>query len=458
VLPFVDMSQGHDQEYFSDGISEELLNLLSQVPQLRVIARTSSFSFKGRSADAAQIAHALQVAHLLEGSVRKSGDTLRITVQLVRASDSSHLWSQTYDRRLTDVFKVQDEIAAAVVSELKIKLLGAAPRSREVDPGAYTLYLEALEIGRKGSADALEQSNRLYQQALAIDSNYAAAWEGLAGNYCEQVQAWQRPPAEGFRMAREATAKALQLDPEFAPAHARLGWLALYEDRDLAAAAGHLERALTMAPTDPGIIEGAGNLVRRLGRLDQALALNRYLVSRDPLNPSAHDYLAATYMDSGRWDDAIAELRTVLALSPGYLAMHALIGEMLLHKGDARGALAEMEKEPDENSRLVGLVMAYAALGRKAESDAALAELIRKYEQTSAYNIAFVLAFRRENDRAFEWLDKAVRYHDPSVGSIAGYPMFGRLESDPRWLPFLRSIGVAPEQLAAVQFDVKIPQ
>ena len=177
------MSADKEQEYFADGISEELLNLLAQVPELRVIARTSSFSFKGKEVDIAEIARRLNVANVLEGSVRKSGDTLRITAQLVRASDSSHLWSQTYDRPMTDVFEVQDEIAAAVVEELKIKLLGATPKAKTTDPRAYALFLKAREISRQYTAGALEQSIALYKESLAIDPLYAPAWDGLAIAY-----------------------------------------------------------------------------------------------------------------------------------------------------------------------------------------------------------------------------------------------------------------------------------
>ena len=221
------MSADKEQEYFADGISEELLNLLAQVPELRVIARTSSFSFKGKEVDIAEIARKLNVANVLEGSVRKSGDTLRITAQLVRASDSSHLWSQTYDRQMTDVFKVQDEIAAAVVEELKIKLLGATPKAKTTDPRAYALFLKAREISRQYTAGALEQSIALYKESLAIDPLYAPAWDGLAIVYETQVDTDLRLADEGIRLALEATTQALALDPNYAPSHASLAWIAL---------------------------------------------------------------------------------------------------------------------------------------------------------------------------------------------------------------------------------------
>ena len=198
MLPFVNMSADKEQEYFADGISEELLNLLAQVPELRVIARTSSFSFKGKDVDIAEIARRLNVANVLEGSVRKSGDTLRITAQLVRASDSSHLWSQTYDRQMTDVFKVQDEIAAAVVDELKIKLLGEAPKAKVTDPKAYALFLQARELGRQGTPEAARAIDRAVQAGARNRSNVRGAWVGLADDYLNAGRLWPASDRRGL--------------------------------------------------------------------------------------------------------------------------------------------------------------------------------------------------------------------------------------------------------------------
>jgi len=458
VLPFVNMSADKDQEYFADGISEELLNLLAQVPQLRVIARTSSFSFKGKEVDIAEIAQKLNVANVLEGSVRKSGDTLRITAQLIRTSDSSHLWSQTYDRPLDNIFAVQDEIAAAVVAQLKLKLLGAAPKVKAADPKAYALYLQARQLGRLGTADGNEQSIALLQQALAIDPGYAAPWNGLARNYISQAILGLRSIEDGVRLARAAVDKALALDPNFAPAHVILGWIAMSYDGDLAAAARHYERALALEPTNTDIIRSAALLLATLGRLDTAMALTEYMVARDSVNPIGHGSLGNLRLHAGRLDEAIASYRNVLSLSPSFGGAQSQIGLALLLKGDSPGALAAMQKESSEMWRMIDLPMAWHALGKKAESDAALAELIRKHEKDSAYNIAYVLAYRGETDRAFEWLDKAVAYKDLGLSEIMVEPLLINLHEDPRWLPFLRKIGKAPEQLAAIKFDVKLSQ
>ena len=457
VLPFVDMSQAHDQEYFSDGISEELLNLLAQVPQLRVIARTSSFSFKGKEVDVATIAKTLSVANVLEGSVRKSGDKLRITAQLIRASDSSHLWSQTYDRQMTDVFKVQDEIAAAVVDELKIKLLAAAPTSKVTNPNAYALFLQARQIERRYSAEAFTQSIALYQQALALDPIYAPAWVGLAGMYVNQGNEGLRSADTALQLARSAINRALEIDPEYAPAHALLGWIAAFFDHDMVEAAQRVKRALALEPDNLEIIDCAAEVGRRLGRMDEVISIGKYQISRDPVNAFGHFDLGLAYRYSGRLNEAIAELRTVLKLQPDYVYARTAIGEALLMQGETNAALTEILQEADENSRLYGLAVAYYAAGRQAEADAALTQLIQKYGTTAASNIASIFAYRGEADRAFEWLDKAVRYHDPSVGSIAYDPMLAKIHDDPRWSRLLRRLGIAPEQLSAIGFDVKLP-
>ena len=255
--------RGKDQEYFSDGIAEELLNLLAKIPQLRVISRSSAFSYKGKDLKLPQVAEELNVAHILEGSVRKAGNQVRITAQLIEARSDTHLWSETYDRSLDNIFAVQDEIAAAVVAQLKLKLLGAAPKAKPTDPKAYALYLQARQLGRQYTPEGFERAIALYQQALAIDPNDAAAWDGLAAIYGTQAAMGLRPIDEGHRLARDAVAKALAIDPDYAPAHATLGGIAQEYDGDLAAAARHLERALALEPNNTGIIGNAAVLARR---------------------------------------------------------------------------------------------------------------------------------------------------------------------------------------------------
>jgi TolB-like protein/Tfp pilus assembly protein PilF len=458
VLPFLNMSSDQEQEYFSDGLSEELLNLLAKIPELQVAARTSSFSFKGQNLEIQEIAKRLKVAHVLEGSVRKSGNRVRITAQLIQAEDGYHLWSETYDRTLDDIFAIQDEIAAEVVAQLKITLLGEAPKVQKTDPEAYALSLQARHFSRQSTVESYKHAIELFERALAIAPNYAAAWTGLGEVYETQARIGLRPVDEGYRLARESADKALAIAPECAPTHALLGHIASNHDNDLVAAARYAERALELEPVNPDILIGASRLFRFLGRLDQGTALLEYVVARDPVNPIGHFYLGVNYFYGGRPDEAIASFRTTLSLSPGYVNAQATIGEALLFKGKPDAALTAIQQEPEEVWRLIGLSMAYHALGQTAESDAALAELIEKHEQQSAYNIAYVLAFRGEADRAFEWLDKAVAFSDTGLAAIATQPEFANIKTDPRWLPFLESIGESPEQLDAIDFNVTLPE
>lgn len=458
VLPFVNMSDEASNEYFSDGVSEELLNLLTKIPKLRVTSRSSAFSFKGQNLGISEIAKRLNVAHVLEGSVRRAGSRARITAQLVEATSDTHLWSQTYDRTLDDIFAIQDEIAADVVAQLKVTLLGAARTTRETTPEAYALFLRARHLRRLYTVEHFEKGLALLQEALALDPEYAAAWEELGSTYVNQAQLALRPIDEGFRLAREATNKALALDPEFAPAHAGLGWIAAQHDGDLATAARHFERALELEPANPDIIGCAAMLVQVLGRLDEEIAIREFRVRRDPVNPSAHSALGTACFYAGRLDEAIASFRSELMLTPNAWGTQSRLGGALLLRGDHQAALEAVEQEPSEVYRLLGLVEVHHALGHPTESDAALREVIEKYERGWACNIASALAYRGEADRAFAFLDKAVEYCDSGLPEIAVDNGFANLHADPRWLPFLHRLGKAPEQLAAIKFKVTLPE
>jgi TolB-like protein/Flp pilus assembly protein TadD len=456
VLPFVDMSQAKDEEFFSDGISEELLNVLSKVPQLQVAARTSSFSFKGKQIEILEIARKLHVANVLEGSVRKSGDQLRITAQLIRATEGYHLWSETYDRKLDDIFKIQDEIASEVVKHLKVTLLGAKPTVRETDPKAYALYLQARQLVRQRTPEALTQSNALFRQVLEIDPRYAPAWHGLGTNFIGEASLGLLPSSEGDACGREAYEKALAIDPNYALAHSGLGWIA-NNNNDLVKAAKHYERAFALDPSNLNVLSNIALFLKYLGRLQEALVLNDAIVRRDPVDVTSLYDLGRVQLFTGQFDAAITSFRSGLSLSPGFGNGHCQMGVAMLLKGDPPAALAEIEQEKSEAWRLIGLPMAYHALGDKTESDAALATLIAKFEKEAPYNIAYVYAFRGDADKAFEWLDKAVQYQDGGLSEIVGENLFGNIRSDPRWLPFLRKVGRAPEQLAKIRFKVTMP-
>ena len=294
-------------------------------------------------------------------------------------------------------------------------------------------------------AEAFKQSDALYRKVLAIDPRFAPAWDGLSRNFINEANQGLLPNNEGFAQAREAAMKALAIDPEDAPAHARLGYIAMYGDNDPAGAAEHFERALALDPADLGLLGNTASFLQSLGRLDEALALEEVIVRRDPVNVAALFNLGLNQRMAGLFDAAIASFRTVLSLAPGRGNAHAQIGNALLLKGDAQGALAEIEQEADDGWKMIGLPMAYHALGRKADSDAAVAALIAKYEKDSPSNIAYVYAYRGEADKAFAWLDKAVDYNDTGLSEIVTENLFDNIHADPRWLPFLRKIGKAPE-------------
>jgi adenylate cyclase len=456
VLAFDDMSQAGDQEYLSDGIAEELLNLLAKIPELRVISRSSAFSFKGKDLEIPEIAERLNVAHILEGSVRKAGSKVRITTQLIEARSDTHLWSETYDRQLDDIFAIQDEIAATVVEQLKITLLGAVPHVEETDPEAYALYLRAVHLGRLSSAESLEQSITLFQEVLAIDPNYASAWSGLARNYIDQTLKNLRTSEEGWALAREAAEKALAINPEHAIAHSMLGWIAVYKDNDLSAAARHNSRALALEPTSPSIIGNATQVLSELNHLDQAITAEEYVTVRDPLNPISYQNLGFSYLTVGRWDDAIASYQTALQLSPGIIGTHYYIGVALLLKGNIEAALAEFEQEEDEEFRTKGQAMALYALGRQDVSKAKLQELIERWGDEWPSEVAHVYAYTGNADAAFNWLEKSAAEEDG--GFQPQQKFLDSLRDDPRWLPLLEQMGKSPAQLDAIEFNVTLPK
>lgn len=452
VLPFVNMSSDPDQAYFSDGISEELLNLLARIEDLRVAARTSSFSLRDQQLEVTEIGERLNVAYVLEGSVRKAGNQVRITAQLIRADNGYHLWSETYDRTLDNIFAVQDEISAAVVDQLKVTILGAAPTVEVTDPEAYSLVLQARHLVHLGSVEALAQAVIFLEQALAIDPQFGAAWAELA-----LIHARAKTP-ETQPAAVEAANRALAIDSRNARAHAALGLSTMMSGQDLAGAASHVARALELAPEDPYVLWVGSGISMLLGRLIDFHAISRKIVSIDPLNSNAHYHLGLAWYLGGQPNEAIESGRNALRLSPGRVLAHTLIGKAYLQKGDPEAALAEMEQASLEVARLMGVSMAQHALGNSEKSDAALIELIEKYETTYPLGVANVMAFRGDNDGAFEWLAKATQYGQVLLGEIVVSPEFRELRRDPRWQPFLESIGMSAARLDKIEFKVDLPE
>jgi len=442
VLPFVDMSPEHDQEYLSDGIAEELLNLLAKVPELQVAARTSSFSFKGKDAKIADVARELHVDHVLEGSVRKSGERVRITAQLIQADNGFHLWSETYDRTLDDVFAIQDEISAAVVEALKIQLLGAAPKSVEVNREAYALYLQGRYFyGRRAQKD-LEISADDYQQALKIDPGYAAAWAGLSRVYAMQAGQSYIELHQGYAEARRAVQKALELNPGLAEGYVAQASIQTSYDWDWAGAETSLKRALELAPGNVDAVTMMGELRRNQGDLQEAIKLDRRAVELDPLNLPSYHALGLALIYAGQLDEAQEVYRHALDLNPEYFAANLARARILILQGKPEQALAISENVTDPFWRDYGVLINLYALGRTAEADAKLTGFIEQNQNDGAYQIAQIYGFRGDTDKVFEWLNRAYEQRDGGLGEILTDPFLTKFNDDPRWVEIVRKAGL----------------
>ena len=446
VLAFVDMSEKKDQEYFSDGLAEELLNLLSKVPELHVAARTSAFSFKGKSDDIPTIAAKLHVAHVLEGSVRKSGNHLRVTAQLVRADTGYHLWAETYDRQLDDVFEVQDDIASAVVKALKVTLLsGEAPHAAAMKSAeAYTLLLQARFYDYQlWSKEGEQKAVDYYEQVVRVDPTSAAGWEGLSRAVSELPRFGLMPWQQGRDEALHAAERALAIDPKLPAAHIALGKVRYFFDLDWPAAQTQFEAARALDPRDAYAFLWAGLLDATVGRSSAALQMFQRGLVQDPLNYYLHSRIAAAYYRQGRFAESEAAARRAVELNPAGSQGHLLLGQALLVRGERTAALAEIERESDEGLREYGRARTYWLLGQKPNADAALARLETGFAGNLAYNIAAVQALRSEPNEAFQWLDRAYQQREMFLifdGGVIADPDLNSLRQDPRYKAFLRKM------------------
>jgi TolB-like protein len=459
VLPFVNMSRDEDNEYFADGLAEELLNVLAKIRGLRVAARSSAFMFKGKGANVAEVGRALGVATVLEGSVRKAGNRMRVSVQLVKVVDGYQLWSETYDRTLEDIFAVQDDIAQSVLKELRTKLMGeaadakagneataavaAAVKGRSTDPEAHRLFLQARHLIERFTQEDTTKGIGYLQEALTLEPEFALAWAELGRAHSEEANWGWAPAAEGFERARDALARALALEPDLPEGHAGMGWIQMVLERDWRGAEASFRRALEAAPGNAFVLHQASNLAGNMGRFDEAIGLARRSVEQDPLSASAYFFFGTTLWTADRPAEAITALRKSLELAPQRAGARAFIALNLLAQGKGDEALAEALREPAEWARLFALAIIQSAAGRRTESDAALRDLCAKWADDAAYQIAEVCAVHGDADRAFEWLERAYVQRDAGAAWTKVDPYLRSLHADPRWDAFLRKMGLS---------------
>jgi adenylate cyclase len=446
VLPFLDMSEKKDQEYFADGMSEEVINMLTKIQDLRVPARTSSFYFKGKSEDIPTIARRLMVANVLEGSVRKYGNHLRVTAQLVRADSGYHLWSQTYDRDLHDVFEVQDEIANAVVQALQISLMGG-PLTRQKggteNLEAYLLYLRAAKENSAYSATALNEARKHAEQAIKLDPGFILAWTMLGWINVNLAQLRELPVRDGYERARELGQHALQLNPDLAEAHLLLGYIYRTYDWDWAAAQSEARQGLALNPKTWYSLQFNGQVAASIGDWDDAERYLRQVLVNDPLNPQTLWDLGTTLYRAGRFAAAETEYRKLIELVPDYAWARAYLAKTLLAEGKPEAALVTAEQEPDEANRLDVLPIVLQAAGRQAEADEALKALTSKFADSDAYYVAMNYAYRDDRDLALQWLERAYKQRDSGFVEIVGEWLFKNLAADPRYKAFLQKMNLS---------------
>jgi TolB-like protein/tetratricopeptide (TPR) repeat protein len=467
VLAFANLSDDKGSEYFSDGISEELLTVLQKIPGLHVAARTSAFSFKGKNATAQEIGQKLGVAHLVDGSVRKAGDIVRIAARLTQANTGEEQWSENYTRNLKDVFAVQTELAQTIVEQLRGQLTGgatnpttkaeiqaevrAAVKGGTKNVEAHQLYLQGRFYENRHSEKSAREALAAYERAVALDPGFALAWAGVAQTHgwlaAFATEGGQKTFDANLSSARDAATRALSIEPNLPEALLARGSIEANFDFNWNGAAQTLSKALALAPADPNIVIAAGNLEIARGNADRAIELYRKAVDLDPVNPQARAFLAFNLAATKRFAEARAEFPRVVELNSAAPWAHAGLGLSYLLEGKFEEAVAATEGEAGEWARLV--IVACARWGQKKipEADAALAQLIDGFAETAAYQIAEVYAYRGEKDKAFEWLERARRQRDPGLGGLRKDPVLPNLRGDPRWDAFLRTMGLADDQL-----------
>ena len=447
VLPFTDLSPAKDQQYLSEGIAEQVLNSLARVEELRVAGMKSSFQFAGKAEDYRVIGRKLNVACILEGSVSKQGNRARINVQLIEASGGFNLWSNTYDREMSDIFAVQDSIAGAVTEALKVTLLGRKSLeslARPPNAAAYNAYLQGRYFLNRNDKESLQRAIGYFEQAIRLDPGYGPSWVGIAEAHDGQSNLGYAPATEeAYRNIRKEIETALILDANLGAAYAALGRIKMLHDWDWAGAEASYQRALVLEPAgQSSVISQSGNLARILGRFDEAVALGRRATEIDPLIAGRYHNAGLAFYYAGLQPEAIAAFRKALELAPDRERTHSMLAAVSLEEGLSEEALVEARQEKNPIFQLWSMALAQHALRRENESSASLTQLIARYRADAPYHIATVYAFRGETDRAFEWLERAYAVRDSGITLIKGDPLLKTLVGDPRYAPLLQKIGL----------------
>ena len=443
VLPFVDMSEKKDHEYFADGMAEEILDILAKVPSLKVIGRTSSFQFKGRNEDLRTIGTRLGVAYVLEGSVRRSADRVRVTAQLIDTRDGTHLWSETYDRPANDALLMQGEIATTLSRSLEIGIGADSPQSKRrlKNDAAYDLYLRGRYAAERGDADGLATGVTYLRQALDADPSFADAAVALALAYYDQAFTIVER-SDVFELARRTAESALKVNPKLGLAHAVLGGINTDYDWEWAAADREFKQAFDLAPHDGRVLTIAADLAVALGHLDAARQMLKQALAYDPLSADAYSSLAWTEWCSGRYPESLAAARKVLEIDPAFDWGYWNVGVSLIWLGDPTAAITEIKRQSNQMERASGLALAYHALGRAADSNAELRRIIADGASSYAYEVAEIYAYRGERDEALKWLERAYVQKDAVLKWVARDPILAKLELDPRYKAFLKKMNL----------------
>jgi TolB-like protein/DNA-binding winged helix-turn-helix (wHTH) protein/Tfp pilus assembly protein PilF len=442
VLPFVDLSENRDQEYFSDGISEELTNMLAQTPGLRVIARSSAFTFKERKEDIPTIARQLGVSHILDGSVRKSDDHLRVTVTLIEARSNSHLYSQNYNAELDDIFEIQDSIATSVVDQLKLILLDGRPTRQAVDTEAYVDYLQGRYLAELGDAASMQAAQVRLENAVRIAPNFADAWVALGDTYRFRASRGQMDQQQGRQLAREAATKALDIDPEHPGAYVLQGHIARSFDWDWLAADANFQKAVSLDPGNSDALRGAASIALTLGRLEESVELARKAVLFDPLSVSVLQNLALFQVYAGRFNEATSTVETLIARDATQPTAYAMRSWIQVLSGNAGAGVEAAHQESEEPIRLFSEAIAYSAAGDDAASEEALNQLIDKYGDIWCYQVALIFAYTGRTDEAYDWLDKAYAARDTGLSVSLADPFLDNIHDDARWTELLNRLNL----------------